>query len=186
MEGGRSRQHCMGVSEPNCADDSQRWSCDVGGGRGPRWYQPPSSIPSLSLAHFVAWVLHHTRLTSSVTFAALYLLQRLKMRFIAARGSSGHRLHFMIASGVICDDTYSNKSWCIAGQGSPVPPGTNQTECEMCSYLSGDSTPNPAYSRNSSRWFAGISRVRDPTQLAAPYQLLLWVPLSIQNRVQAT
>ena len=59
---------------------------------------------------------HRTRLHSSVTFAALYLLQRLKARFPAARGSSGHRLFisaFMIASKVICDDTYSNKSWSI-------------------------------------------------------------------------
>ena len=55
---------------------------------------PPSSAPTPppSLAHFIAYALHRTRLTSSVTFAALYLLQRLKTRFIAARGSSGHHL----------------------------------------------------------------------------------------------
>jgi hypothetical protein len=42
-----------------------------------------------------------------MTFAALYLLQRLKTRFIAARGSPGQRLFiptFMIVSKVICDD----------------------------------------------------------------------------------
>ena len=64
---------------------------------------PPSSSPTPppSLAHFIAYALHHTRLTSSVTVAAPYLLRRLKTRFIAARGSSGHRLFisaFMIAS----------------------------------------------------------------------------------------
>ena len=65
------------------------------------------------LANFIAYAVHRTRLHSSVTFAALYLLQRLKARFPTAQGSSGHRLFisaFMIASKVICDDTYSNKS----------------------------------------------------------------------------
>ena len=97
----------------------------------------PSSPPP-SLAHFIAYALHRTRLHSHVTFAALYLLQRLKMRFPAARGSSGHRLFisaFMIASKVICDDTYSNKSWCIVGQGMFSLREINQMEREMCSYL---------------------------------------------------
>ena len=73
-----------------------------------------------------------------MTFAALYLLQRLKARFPAARGSSGHRLFisaFMIASKVICDDTYSNKSWSIVGQGMFALREINQMEREMCSYL---------------------------------------------------
>ncbi|KAF9642711.1 hypothetical protein BDM02DRAFT_3157548 [Thelephora ganbajun] len=89
--------------------------------------QPPplfSSTPSPSLAHFIAYALHPVRLMSSVTFAVLYLLQRLRTRFVATCGSSGHRLFisaFMIASKVIFDDTYSNKSWC--------------TPHEMCSYL---------------------------------------------------
>ena len=60
------------------------------------------------------------KLHSSVTFAALVLLQRFKARFPMARGSSGHHLFisaFIIASKVICDNTYSNKSWSIVGQG---------------------------------------------------------------------
>ena len=68
--------------------------------------------PPPSLAHFIAYALHLTRLTSSVTYASLYFLQRLKTRFIAARGSSGHRLFisaFMIAFKVICDDTSTNR-----------------------------------------------------------------------------
>ena len=95
-------------------------------------------IPSPKLANFVAYALHRTRLPPSVTFAALYLLQRLKVRFPAARGSSGHRLFisaFMIASKVICDDTYSNKSWCIVGQGMFSLREVNQMEREMCGYL---------------------------------------------------
>lgn len=90
------------------------------------------------MAHFVAYALHRTRLPSVVTFAALLLLQRLKTRFPAARGSSGHRLFisaFMIASKVICDDTYSNQSWCIVGQKMFQLKEINQMEREMCGYL---------------------------------------------------
>ncbi|KAI0790569.1 hypothetical protein C8Q75DRAFT_698839, partial [Abortiporus biennis] len=103
---------------------------------------PPStanpSAPSPPLALFIAYALHRTRLHAAVTFAALYLLQRLKARFPAARGSSGHRLFisaFMLASKVICDDTYSNKSWSIVGQGMFALREINQMEREMCSYL---------------------------------------------------
>lgn len=95
-------------------------------------------VPSPSLAVFIAYALHRTRLNASVTFAALFLLQRLKGRFPAARGSSGHRLFisaFMIASKIICDDTYSNKSWCVVGQGLFSLKEINQMEREMCGYL---------------------------------------------------
>ena len=50
---------------------------------------PPSTNPNPRLDYFVAYALHHMRLHSSVTFAALYLLQLLKARFHAAKGSSG-------------------------------------------------------------------------------------------------
>ncbi|WOO85629.1 PHO85 cyclin-2 [Vanrija pseudolonga] len=102
---------------------------------------PPAAQPggpTPTLAHFVAYALHRTRLPSVVTFAALLLLQRLKTRFPAARGSSGHRLFisaFMIASKVICDDTYSNQSWCIVGQKMFALKEINQMEREMCGYL---------------------------------------------------
>jgi hypothetical protein len=99
---------------------------------------PPSTTPTPRLDYFIAYALHRTRLHSSVTFAALYLLQRLKARFPAAKGSSGHRLFisaFMLASKIICDDTYSNKSWCIVGQGMFALREINQMEREMCSYL---------------------------------------------------
>ena len=109
-------------------------------------FPPPSTnltasgqpVPSPKLAHFVAYALHRTRLASCVTFASLFLLQRLKNRFPAARGSSGHRLFisaFMIASKVVCDDTYSNKSWAVVGQGMFQLKEINQMEREMCGYL---------------------------------------------------
>jgi len=41
----------------------------------------------------------------------------------------------MIASKVVCDDTYSNKSWCVVGQGMFSLKEINQMEREMCSYL---------------------------------------------------
>ncbi|KAG5342612.1 hypothetical protein C0989_012117 [Termitomyces sp. Mn162] len=90
------------------------------------------------LAVFIAYGLHRTKLPSCVTFASLILLQRLKARFPTARGSSGHRLWisaFMIASKVICDDTYSNKSWGIVAQGMFNLREINQMEREMCNYL---------------------------------------------------
>ncbi|OJT02146.1 hypothetical protein TRAPUB_7389 [Trametes pubescens] len=72
---------------------------------------PPVRSPALG--NFIDYTLHRTRLHTSVTFAVLYLLQRLNARFPAACGSSGHHLFistFMVASKVICDDTYSNMS----------------------------------------------------------------------------
>jgi hypothetical protein len=76
--------------------------------------------------------------TALVTFAALLLLQRLKIRIPAVRGSSGHRLFisaFMIASKVLCDETYSNQSWGIVAQEMFVLKELNQMEREMCGYL---------------------------------------------------
>ncbi len=40
----------------------------------------------------------------------------------------------MLASKIICDDTYSNK-WCIIGQGMFALQEINQMEQEMHSYL---------------------------------------------------
>ncbi|EJD33351.1 hypothetical protein AURDEDRAFT_189081 [Auricularia subglabra TFB-10046 SS5] len=97
---------------------------------------PPPTAPPL--ANFIAYALHRTRLHACVTFTAIFLLKRLKTRFPAARGSSGHRLFisaFMIASKVVCDDTYSNKSWCVVAQRMFSLKEINQMEREMCSYL---------------------------------------------------
>ena len=75
-----------------------------------------SPSPSQPLTNFIAYALHRTHLHSSAIFAALYLLHRLRARFPAAWGTSGHRSFIsasMIASKVICDDTYSNKFWSV-------------------------------------------------------------------------
>ncbi|KAI5986857.1 hypothetical protein EDD15DRAFT_2199916 [Pisolithus albus] len=108
---------------------------------------PPSSSGSkVKLQKFIAYALHRTKLHPSVTFAALVLLQRLKARFPTARGSSGHRLFisaFMLASKVICDDTYSNKSWSIVAQGMFQLREINQMEREMCQYLEWELNVDP-------------------------------------------
>jgi hypothetical protein len=101
-------------------------------------YAPSANHGHARLPYFIAYALHRTKLHSSVMFAALVLLHRLKARFPSARGSSGHRLFisaYMISSKVMCDDTYSNKSWCIVAQGMFTLREINQMEREMCTYL---------------------------------------------------
>ncbi|KAF5311404.1 hypothetical protein D9611_011597 [Ephemerocybe angulata] len=98
----------------------------------------PATTSLAKLPHFIAYALYRTKLHSSVTFASLVLLQRLKARFPTTHGSSGHRLFisaFMIASKVICDDTYSNKSWSIVAKEMFSLREVNQMEREMCNYL---------------------------------------------------
>jgi hypothetical protein len=84
----------------------------------------------------LAYALHHTRLHPLVTFAALYLLQRLKARFPAAKSFSK----------IICNNTYSNKSWCIVGQGMlasltpspsalPLPPHSASLSPSVTTYF---------------------------------------------------
>ncbi len=95
-----------------------------------------SQMPPLHL--FIAYALCRTKLDVSVTFAALLFLRQLKTRFPAARGLAGHRLFLsalMVASKVICDDTYSNQSWSIVGKGLFSLAEINRMEREMCSNL---------------------------------------------------
>ncbi|KAJ7878154.1 hypothetical protein B0H14DRAFT_2501075 [Mycena olivaceomarginata] len=101
-------------------------------------FPPQSTHSQAKLPCFIAYALHRTKLHQAVTYATLVLLQRLKAHFPTARGSSGHRLFisaFMIASKVICDDAYSNKSWSIVAQGMFTLREINQMEREMCNYL---------------------------------------------------
>jgi hypothetical protein len=53
----------------------------------------------------------------------------------------------MFTSKVICDDTYSNKSWRIVAQGMFTLREVNQMEREMCNYLDWELTiDNPILS----------------------------------------
>lgn len=99
---------------------------------------PSATRAAPRLSEFIAYALHRTRLPLAVTHQALFLLRRLKQRFPAARGSSGHRLFIsalMLASKSSCDDTYSNKSWTIVGQGLFSLREVNQMERELFGYL---------------------------------------------------
>ncbi|KAF8970294.1 hypothetical protein BDZ97DRAFT_1638415, partial [Flammula alnicola] len=102
---------------------------------------PPSSTDShAQLPYFITYALHQTKLHPAITFTTLVLLRRLKACFPSVRGSSGHRLFisayaYVISSKVICNDTYSNKSWCIVAQGMFALREVNQMEREMCNYL---------------------------------------------------
>lgn len=90
------------------------------------------------LLEFIAYALYRTRLPPLVVYQGLYLLRRLKQRFPACRGSSGHRLFIsalMLASKVLCDDTYSNKSWTIVGQGLFTLRDINTMEVELFAFL---------------------------------------------------
>ena len=53
----------------------------------------------------------------------------------------------MISSKVMCDDTYSNKSWSVVAQGMFNLREINQMEREMCNYLEWELTAaNPMLS----------------------------------------
>ncbi|KAJ3972998.1 hypothetical protein EV361DRAFT_867271 [Lentinula raphanica] len=99
---------------------------------------PNQSGWNVELPYYIAYAIYRTKLPECVVFSALALLQRLKSRFPSAKGSSGHRLFisaFMISSKVMCDDTYSNKSWSVVAQGMFTVREVNQMEREMCGYL---------------------------------------------------
>ncbi|KAI9441062.1 hypothetical protein BJY52DRAFT_1378162, partial [Lactarius psammicola] len=85
------------------------------------------------LDHFIAYTFHRTRLH-------LCTPSNVSRCSPTAKGSSGHHLFisaFMLASKIICDDTYSNKSWCIIGQGMFALQEIYQIlQClKMCLYL---------------------------------------------------
>ena len=69
-----------------------------------------------------------------------------KVCFPTARGSLGHCLFistFMLVSKVICDDTYSNKSWSIVTQGIFQLRKINQMKREICQYLKWELNVDP-------------------------------------------
>ncbi|GAA5862473.1 hypothetical protein JCM1840_004194 [Sporobolomyces johnsonii] len=92
------------------------------------------------LGEFIAYALYRTRLPVSITHQALLLLTRLKTRYPSARGTSTspHRLFLsslMLSSKISMDDTYSNKSWQVVGQGLFELKEVNQMERELFAFL---------------------------------------------------
>ncbi|GAA5924565.1 hypothetical protein JCM1841_003423 [Sporobolomyces salmonicolor] len=97
-----------------------------------------SQVPQLG--EFIAYALYRTRLPVSITHQALLLLTRLKARYPSARGTSTspHRLFLsslMLSSKISMDDTYSNKSWQVVGQGLFELKEVNQMERELFAFL---------------------------------------------------
>ncbi|GAA5871897.1 hypothetical protein JCM3774_000723 [Rhodotorula dairenensis] len=97
-----------------------------------------AAVPNLG--EFIAYALYRTRLPVSITHQALLLLTRLKQRYPSARGTSTspHRLFLsslMLSSKISMDDTYSNKSWQIVGQGLFELREVNQMERELFAFL---------------------------------------------------
>ncbi|GAA6054775.1 hypothetical protein JCM3770_000937 [Rhodotorula araucariae] len=100
--------------------------------------QKDAGVPPLG--EFIAYALYRTRLPVSITHQALLLLTRLKQRYPSARGTSTspHRLFLsslMLSSKISMDDTYSNKSWQIVGQGLFELREVNQMERELFAFL---------------------------------------------------
>ena len=91
-------------------------------------------------------------------------------------------------SKAICDDTYSNKSWCVVGQGMFALQEINQMEREMCSYLEWQPNVEPSTLKELKTMvqkdFKGPGSYPTPlypTSLTIPSQLLPWAPLCIPN-----
>lgn len=102
--------------------------------------KPPVDAAVPNLGEFIAYALYRTRLPVSITHQALLLLTRLKQRYPSARGTSTspHRLFLsslMLSSKISMDDTYSNKSWQIVGQGLFELREVNQMERELFAFL---------------------------------------------------
>ncbi|KAJ7157033.1 hypothetical protein C8R43DRAFT_883675 [Mycena crocata] len=98
------------------------------------------------LHHFIAFILWRGNMHDSVVFGALILLQRLKSRFPAARGSSGQRLFlaaYIVASKVLCDSSYSNSNWRRLAQYLFTLREINAMERELCSHLDWDLNFHP-------------------------------------------
>ncbi|GAA5907618.1 hypothetical protein JCM6882_004424 [Rhodosporidiobolus microsporus] len=102
--------------------------------------QQPADKAAPQLGEFIAYALYRTRLPVSITHQALLLLTRLKQRYPSARGTSTspHRLFLsslMLSSKISMDDTYSNKSWQVVGQGLFELREVNQMERELFAFL---------------------------------------------------
>ena len=96
---------------------------------------PPSSGTSVSPIHGKLHRLCSPPHTTSFCCHLCCSCPLLKARFPTARGLSEHRLFisaFMIASEVICDDTYS---WTVVVQATFTLREINQMQREMCGYL---------------------------------------------------
>lgn len=79
----------------------------------------PFDDPPIPLAKFIAYALHRSNMSDCMAFSALYLLQRLKIRYPAAKdgdGMAGHRM-FLPALRIVSQSRSSTDYWVDAGGG---------------------------------------------------------------------
>jgi hypothetical protein len=96
----------------------------------------------------------------------------------------------MLASKIICDDTYSNKSWCIVGQGMFALRQINQMERGMCSYLEWQLNVDYAIFKLESSLISPVQarihqwyspRTLLPTKVREVIKTQVWVPLFLHS-----
>ncbi|EJD51419.1 hypothetical protein AURDEDRAFT_31655, partial [Auricularia subglabra TFB-10046 SS5] len=71
------------------------------------------------LSEFIGYTLHRTRLEPCVTFAALYLLRRLKTFYPEAVSFAGEKLFlisFIAAQKILIDGPYGNRAFATIAQ----------------------------------------------------------------------
>lgn len=109
----------------------------------------------------------------------MYLLRCLRERFPTAKNCSGHRMvipSLMLASKTICDDNYSNESWCNATGRLFKLRELNQMEREMCRYLEWqlnvDAKALEDFKQDICTAFSGLSpypSIRIPRPVPSPF-----------------
>ena len=103
---------------------------------------PPKSPPTiLPLMQFITHVLRHAGLPPSVTFATLFLLERVKTRFPTIGMASGHRIFmtaFIIAAKVLVDPPHRPSWWDLIAYNTFEREELDQMEREMLACLGWD------------------------------------------------
>src|SRR6201996_7323665 len=101
-----SNQPCKFIFQSSCSTSQLNISPTVPINRKPT----ESTIP---LPKFIAYAFHCTCLPPSVAYHSLFLLSRLKSRYLTALYAFSQLLFltsYMLSLMAICDDTYSNKA----------------------------------------------------------------------------
>ncbi|KAM5542982.1 hypothetical protein V8D89_003366 [Ganoderma adspersum] len=136
---------------------------------------PPDPAPTiLPLKQFITYVLRAARLPPSVTFSALFLLERVKTRFPTIDMPSGHRLFitaYIIAAKVLVDPPYRPSWWDVIAYRTFEGEEMHQMEREMLVCLGWDVQVQPdalAEFEEKVRWqFRGLGPYPTPYVLPA-------------------
>ncbi|KAH0831088.1 hypothetical protein J3R83DRAFT_13649, partial [Lanmaoa asiatica] len=99
---------------------------------------PGTPSSTFKLSHLIVYALHGTKLHSSVTLAALVLLWHSRPIFQPLGDRQVTACLYLLASKIICDNTYSNKL--IVAQGTFWLRGINQMERKLVSQVGVDTS----------------------------------------------